>query len=452
MRVLIWVLACVIILMVIARSLTKEHFVEPTVHDCKGLMAQRFGYTQDDFDRMYTIDLSSKINVDKPQCKKYEKINIGEVLMDMKANVVSVGPDGRETNDGTCVLPIGTVGPVYPDVSTQRTTDEHGYQKCTLYRTNGDPYVLTTNILNKHGEHYNPQNYLDIQQRNPDENVYWGCKMDPTDPKFQEMLTELFYSKNKAFFNDLQREADTCFRHEEDKIRYTNTLNTEKRRKDDEQTRFNNQSARYNAEQQRLDAQASKTNQSKVNYEMAVIDHNNAIAKYNDTWGFIQNRQGWDYAMYEGYWWEDVNFVNNNSSKKYASGRLNNFFGTWALPQWGNGRYRWEYLTVEVKGYFKPNATGIWRFFVNSDDAAYMWIGNNALPGNYNRNNAIVSLPGLHGGYWSSQAVELQQNGMYPIRILHGNNQGGWDFAVGFEGPGVPFRTAGNGFYFSADF
>lgn len=83
-----------------------------------------------------------------------------------------------------------------------------------------------------------------------------------------------------------------------------------------------------------------------------------------------------------------------------------------------------DYKSVEWKGYFKPNFTGTHTFYINSDDAAYLWIGDEAVTG-FTTGNALVNNGGLHGTYEVSATIYLVKDLYVPIRIQFGENGGG---------------------------
>lgn len=72
-------------------------------------------------------------------------------------------------------------------------------------------------------------------------------------------------------------------------------------------------------------------------------------------------------------------------------------------------------------GYFVPSTTETYTFYLTSDDASYMWIGNNAVSG-YTRANATINNGGLHGAVEVSGTAALTAGVYYPIRIQFGEN------------------------------
>jgi len=89
--------------------------------------------------------------------------------------------------------------------------------------------------------------------------------------------------------------------------------------------------------------------------------------------------------------------------------------------------YSWQWL-----GYFKASSTENYTFYTNSDDASYLWIGNNAIS-SFTVANATVNNGGLHGNQEiTSSAVSLVANTYYPIRIQFGERTGGDEISVSF--------------------
>jgi hypothetical protein len=105
--------------------------------------------------------------------------------------------------------------------------------------------------------------------------------------------------------------------------------------------------------------------------------------------------------------------------------------------------------SVIFEGYFKPNVSGTWKFSTNSDDASYLWIGDNALPEKRTKDNALCKNGGGHGMRNTGDiAVELVADRYYPIAITQGNWGGPHGLEVSFVAPDGVRRYNGKGFYF----
>ena len=79
-----------------------------------------------------------------------------------------------------------------------------------------------------------------------------------------------------------------------------------------------------------------------------------------------------------------------------------------------------------IKGYFKPSATGTYKFRLYSDDASYFWLGQNAYDGNRTMINSVASLPGIHGPSYSQEGIfTMTANSYYPLTVEFGNGPEG---------------------------
>ena len=81
-------------------------------------------------------------------------------------------------------------------------------------------------------------------------------------------------------------------------------------------------------------------------------------------------------------------------------------------------------FSMQWLGYFRPTTTETYTFYLNSDDASYLWIGNNAVSG-FSTANATINNGGLHGAVEVSGTASLAAGVYYPVRIQYGENGGG---------------------------
>jgi len=79
-------------------------------------------------------------------------------------------------------------------------------------------------------------------------------------------------------------------------------------------------------------------------------------------------------------------------------------------------------MTVMYSGYIIPDLSGTWKFRIRSDDASYLWLGNEAIV-NYAASNFGAQLrnPGTHEPVTKEFSITLQKDKVYPIRIYYGN-------------------------------
>lgn len=131
----------------------------------------------------------------------------------------------------------------------------------------------------------------------------------------------------------------------------------------------------------------------------------------------------------------DPNFCANNPS---FDGRVDKYagFGNQDIENASNYTFEWT-------GWFRAPATGEYNFWLAADDDAYMWFGSNALNGNYQNGNQIVSTSNALTK--TTNSVELQEGMYYPVRIQYGE-WGGAEACQVFWAPvgGTQTAYAGN--------
>ena len=93
-----------------------------------------------------------------------------------------------------------------------------------------------------------------------------------------------------------------------------------------------------------------------------------------------------------------------------------------------------ETTSIEWQGYFLAETTGTYIFGTISDDASYIWIGDDAVSG-YTTANALVNNGGLHGPTEVTASINLTAGVYYPIRIQAGNNAVSGTCVVSITGP-----------------
>jgi hypothetical protein len=106
-----------------------------------------------------------------------------------------------------------------------------------------------------------------------------------------------------------------------------------------------------------------------------------------------------------------------------------------------------ENFSVQWLGYFLPSTSETYTFFTASDDASYVWIGNNAVTG-FTTANATVDNGGLHGVVEESGTAALTAGVYYPIRIQFGENTGGDSLTFNFSTATISKTTDVTGLVF----
>lgn len=113
-------------------------------------------------------------------------------------------------------------------------------------------------------------------------------------------------------------------------------------------------------------------------------------------------------TAYEGYWDEDPTFFDNNNPI------LEDEVPGFDLAPVG----AIEYVSFMWLGYFKAPHTANYTFYMDSDDASAMWLGDDAITA-YTMDNATLYCTSYTEVY--SVPVALVKDQLYPIRVMYGN-------------------------------
>ena len=89
-------------------------------------------------------------------------------------------------------------------------------------------------------------------------------------------------------------------------------------------------------------------------------------------------------------------------------------------------------ISIQYLGYFIPSTTESYTFYTTSDDASYMWVGQQALSG-YTTSNAIVNNGSNHAEIERSGTIPLNAGQKYPVRIQSGNGGGPGSFSAAYS-------------------
>ena len=106
-----------------------------------------------------------------------------------------------------------------------------------------------------------------------------------------------------------------------------------------------------------------------------------------------------------------------------------------------------ENFSCQWLGYFKPTTTETYTFFTSSDDASYVWVGDNAVTG-FTTTNSTVNNGGLHGTIEKSGTIALTAGVYYPIRIQFGELSGGDIMTFNYSTPTITKTTTVTGLVF----
>jgi hypothetical protein len=130
-------------------------------------------------------------------------------------------------------------------------------------------------------------------------------------------------------------------------------------------------------------------------------------------------------TTYAGYFDDNVNFFASGGTS--TSVQTTNIFEQYNGEDGdGNPSDEFDNFSMQWLGYFKPTTTETYTFWLNSDDASYMWIGSTAVTG-FGIGNELINNGGPHGANEVSGSIALNAGQYYPVRIQFGE-LGGNDF------------------------
>lgn len=170
--------------------------------------------------------------------------------------------------------------------------------------------------------------------------------------------------------------------------------------------------------------------------------------------GLLQGRPWTSYeaglykTTYTGYFADDVNFFATATPATAGANPATSVQTTVIEePATDDG----ESFSVQWLGYFKPTTTETHTFFLNSDDASYMWIGATAVTG-FATGNALINNGGGHAPQEVSGSIALTAGQYYPVRIQFGEQGGGDLLEFNYSTPTIVKTTTVTGkvFYNSA--
>ena len=97
-----------------------------------------------------------------------------------------------------------------------------------------------------------------------------------------------------------------------------------------------------------------------------------------------------------------------------------------------------EHTSYTAYGYFLAPATGQFTFYINSDDASYLFVGDGAdITLNVDLDNATVSNGGRHAAQERSGTFNLVSGEYYKVFAVFGNDTGPGTAEFSYEGPSI---------------
>lgn len=175
-------------------------------------------------------------------------------------------------------------------------------------------------------------------------------------------------------------------------------------------------------------------------------DLKNAIAQPTASMGM---NIGLKFRAVAGYFHDDIDyFRTKRNTLAYGTSSDGTNLGTFTMYNFAPNSVRKHFTIMWVGRVLAKEGSGIYTFTLAGDDAAYLWLANNADADVYSRHNALIDIGGLHPVVTRSQQVSLIANRMYDIRIMYGQNEGAYDMRFSIKGPsGV--TSSGQGYLFS---
>ena len=100
-------------------------------------------------------------------------------------------------------------------------------------------------------------------------------------------------------------------------------------------------------------------------------------------------------------------------------------------------QYEWQ-RNMNIYGWFLPPMEGLYTFYLASDDAAYLWISNDAQSGKWTTSNALIKNGGYHGTIMKKSDYFVSRSFVkvpIPIRVVQGDWGGGNTLLFAYRKP-----------------
>jgi hypothetical protein len=141
-------------------------------------------------------------------------------------------------------------------------------------------------------------------------------------------------------------------------------------------------------------------------------------------------------VQYRGYFADDTNWFTD--SRFGSSVMANTVTPPSGTPVFTGSSDLGGRTSFSWTGYFIPDVSGEWQFQIASDDASYMWLGNDAIV-NYQSapQSALISNGGIHSERTVTGKISLVKDKIYPLRIQYGNDTNAAVFQFKYLAPGT---------------
>jgi hypothetical protein len=153
-------------------------------------------------------------------------------------------------------------------------------------------------------------------------------------------------------------------------------------------------------------------------------------------------------VTYTGYFNDDPSWLSRNAVN-IKSRRTHE-----TLPSFSNEPFSsLGLMTAMYSGYIIPDVAGTWKFRIRSDDAVFMWLGNEAIV-NYAGSTlgAQLRIPGTHEPITREFTTNLVKDKVYPLRIMYGNAASFGTFEFSLMPPGFnSYQTDTTGLFFHSE-
>jgi hypothetical protein len=146
-------------------------------------------------------------------------------------------------------------------------------------------------------------------------------------------------------------------------------------------------------------------------------------------------------VKYKGYFNDDTGWFSDERVITSEISRTVTLPSGLPVLEWSSNPVEWaksEKTSYSWTGHFIPDVTGEWQFQISSDDASYMWLGNDAVT-NYSTNKAtaLIQNGGIHAEAAVSAKITLIKDQIYPFRLQYGNDTQASVFKFLFKSPGI---------------
>jgi len=145
------------------------------------------------------------------------------------------------------------------------------------------------------------------------------------------------------------------------------------------------------------------------------------------------------YAEYfKGYFADNTSFFNTTTASlartETSVSYTTNGWGDITSAISGGNATNPDTYSARYRGYLTIATGGSYTFTLNSDDAAFLWVGNTAKSTPLQTTSALVNAGGTHGAGNFTGTVTLAA-GTYPVALLYGENGGENVLTFSYNGP-----------------